>query len=205
MPVRDRRRRSASAGRGILAAMDGSTLAALRIERFLETEPIVWLSTTSADGAPHLVPTWFAWDGETIVIRSKPGAHKVRNLRRDPRAMLALGDADDDFDVGLLEARASLGPDEGSPELPDVFLAKYADRIGKLGLTPAQFARTYSQSVRLTPVRPLGWHGRSRPDSIVAAASRLAATTQVSIAEPLVRGGLEPAGEPLAWAAALAF
>jgi hypothetical protein len=28
----------------------------------------------------------------------------VRNLRADPRAMLALGDAEADFDVGLLEA-----------------------------------------------------------------------------------------------------
>jgi hypothetical protein len=26
--------------------MDGSTLAGLRIERFLETEPVIWLSTT---------------------------------------------------------------------------------------------------------------------------------------------------------------
>jgi PPOX class probable F420-dependent enzyme len=191
--------------RGILAAMDGSTLAALRIERFLETEPIVWLSTTCADGAPHLVPTWFAWDGTTIVIRSKPGARKVHNLRRDPRAMLALGDAEDDFDVGLLEATAWLEPDGGGTDLPDVFRAKYADRIGQLGLTLAQFARMYSQSIRLTPDRALGWHGRTRPGSIVDAARRLSATTQLSIAEPLVRGAFELAGEPLAWTPALAI
>ena len=39
------------------AAMDTTDLAAARIRLFLEKEPVIWLSTTRADGAPHLVPT----------------------------------------------------------------------------------------------------------------------------------------------------
>jgi PPOX class probable F420-dependent enzyme len=153
--------------------MDGSTLAAFRIERFLETEPIVWLSTTRDDGAPHVVPTWFAWDGDRILIRSKPGARKVRNLLRDPRAMLALGDADDDFDIGLLEATARVAPPPDGAPLPTAYRDKYAERIAGLGMTVDQFARTYAQTIVLTPSRALGWHGRSRPASIVDAAHRL--------------------------------
>jgi PPOX class probable F420-dependent enzyme len=187
------------------AGMDGSALAALRVERFLETEPVVWLSTTCANGAPHLVPTWFAWDGAAIVIRSKPGARKVRNLQRDPRAMLALGDAEDDFDIGLLKATATVEPPSSSPELPGVFSAKYSDRIHDLGLTLAQFARTYSQTIRLTPDRALGWHGRSRPASIADAARRLSEVGRVSIAEPPMRGGLALAGEPIARLAAFSI
>jgi predicted pyridoxine 5'-phosphate oxidase superfamily flavin-nucleotide-binding protein len=61
-----------------------STAAAIRVERFLETEPVIWLSSIRPDGAPHLVPTWFAWDGEAIIIRSKAHAKKVRNLALDP-------------------------------------------------------------------------------------------------------------------------
>jgi PPOX class probable F420-dependent enzyme len=152
--------------------MDSTTLAAHRVRSFLEREPVVWLSTSRPDGAPHLVPTWFAWDGETIVIRSKPEARKVRNLRHDPRAMLALGDAEDDFDVGLLEARAEVDDDE--TELPDAFIAKYRERIAALGTTPAEFASTYSATIRLTPARALGWHGRSRPRSLIEAARDLA-------------------------------
>jgi PPOX class probable F420-dependent enzyme len=152
--------------------MDSPTLAALRVQRFLETEPVVWLSSIRGrDGAPHLVPTWFAWDGESIVIRSKPDACKVRNLKRDPRAMLALGDAEDDFDVGLLEARAEILE---HADLPAGFLAKYAERIAGLGLTPAEFAATYSATIRLTPARALGWHGRSTPRSMLEAARRFA-------------------------------
>ena len=151
--------------------MDSPTIAALRVQRFLETEPVIWLSSTRPDGAPHIVPTWFVWDGETIVIRSKPEACKVRNLQNDPRAMLALGDADEDFDVGLLEATARV--DAAVPALPEVFVAKYDDRIAALGLTPAEFAATYSATIRLTPARALGWHGRSRPRSFFDAARRL--------------------------------
>lgn len=183
---------------GILPRMDSTSLAATRVERFLETEPIVWLSTTCIDGAPHLVPTWFAWDGEAIVIRSKPGARKVRNLRSDPRAMLALGDAEDDFDVGLIEATAEMVVEgDAVPELSAPFVAKYGGRIAELGLTPAQFARTYSETIRLTPGRALGWHGRSRPASVTEASARLASLRPLSIAEPPA-GAAVVAGEPIA-------
>jgi len=177
--------------------MDTTDLAAARVRRFLETEPVIWLSTIRADGAPHLVPTWFVWDGETIDIVSKPGAVKVRNLRADPRAMLALGDAEADFDVGLLEATAEVVDGPVSPSLPPGFDAKYAARIRALDLTPAQFARTYSQRIRIVPVKALAWHGRTTPRSVVSAARRVAATGNASLTEPN-RGPLVRLGEPLA-------
>ena len=176
--------------------MDTSDLAAARVRRFLETEPVIWLSSTRADGAPHLVPTWFVWDGDAIVIMSKPGAVKVRNLRADPRAMVALGDAEDDFDVGLLEARAEVlaAPAAG---LPAGFEAKYATRIRALDLTPAQFVRIYAQVIRLVPLRALAWHGRTTPLSVLSAARRVAEAGASSLAEPR-RGRLDRLGEPLA-------
>src|SRR3990170_3652026 len=164
--------------------MDTTDLAAARVSRFLETEPVIWLSTVRADGAPHLVPSWFVWDGAAILILSKPGAVKVRNLRADPRAMLALGDAEADFDVGLLEATAEILDGSTTPFLPPGFGAKYGARIRTLGLTPAQFARIYTQVIRLVPVRALGWHGRATPPSVVAAARHFAASGAASLAEP---------------------
>jgi PPOX class probable F420-dependent enzyme len=177
--------------------MDATDFAAARVRRFLETEPVIWLSTIRHDGAPHLVPTWFVWDGEAIVILSKPGAVKVRNLRADPRAMLALGDAEADFDVGLLEAKAEVLADPMAPQLPAGFEAKYAERIRALGLTPGQFARIYSQAIRLTPARALAWHGRTTPGSVLATARRVAATGSASLPEPR-RSPFDRLGEPLA-------
>ena len=143
--------------------MDRQGLAAARVRRFLETEPVIWLSTTCADGAPHLVPTWFAWNGETITFVSKPGARKVRNLRADKRAMLALGDAEAEFDVGLVHATAEVVPEPTPPGLPPGYLAKYGRRIAEIGLSPARFAAIFRQQVRLRPERALPWDGRLRP------------------------------------------
>ena len=104
-----------------------TTVAAARIHGFLEREPVVWLSTVRPDGGPHLVPIWFWWDGEAVLVFSKPGAQKVRNLRAHPSVMLALGDAEDDFDVGLLRGRAELLESPTSEVLPAAHLDKYAD------------------------------------------------------------------------------
>ena len=105
-----------------------AALADARLDRFLAKEPVVWLSTVRPDGAPHLVPIWFTWDGTSLLVFSKPGAQKVRNLRANPVAMLALGEPEDDFDVALAEARVELF-DAPATELPDAHLAKYADRM----------------------------------------------------------------------------
>jgi PPOX class probable F420-dependent enzyme len=164
--------------------MDPSTdLAAARLTAFLEREPVLWLSTVGPDG-PSLVPTWFVWDGAAIILVSKPGARKVRNVAADPRVMIAVGDPEADFDVGMLQARAEVLARATPRSLPDGFAAKYGARIAALGLTDAQFAATYSTMVRLVPTRALGWHGRTRPASVVAAARRVAADVAVTIGEP---------------------
>jgi PPOX class probable F420-dependent enzyme len=98
----------------------------------LEREPVVWLSTTRPDGWPHVVPLWFLWDGRSIVAFSKPHAQKVRNLRADPRVVVAVGRADANFDVELIEAVAELH--DAPPLLPEEFVRKYASRAAEAGI-----------------------------------------------------------------------
>jgi PPOX class probable F420-dependent enzyme len=140
-----------------------SVAPADRIRGFLETEPVIWLATVDRAGHPGLVPVWFWWDGEAVLVVSKPGARKVRNVRDNDRVMLALGDAGADFDVGLIEAHAELVDVSARAVLVAGLAAKYADRMAALGLSPREFAATYRQVIRITPDRPLPWHGRTRP------------------------------------------
>jgi PPOX class probable F420-dependent enzyme len=170
--------------------METTSLAATRIRRFLEREPVVWMSTVRPDGGPHLVPIWFWWDGEALLVFSKPNAQKVRNLRERPSVMLALGDAEDDFDVGMLEGTAELLDRPTSEVLPPGHLAKYARQLTAMGLTAEEYAATYSQVLRIVPSRALGWHGRAVPRS-----ARLAGAPSVSIDEPRRAAGTF--GEPL--------
>ena len=146
-----------------------------RVDALLEGESVVWLSSVRPDGRPHLIPIWFLWDGEAVLFASKPQACKVANLRANADCMLAIGDPDEDFDVALIEARAELAEIPTTDLLAAGLQTKYRDRMDVAGLTPAIFAATYSQVVRIVPTRWLPWHGRSaRPawqSELIAAAS----------------------------------
>ena len=129
-----------------------------RVLPMLRGEPVVWLSTVSPDGLPHIVPTWFWWDGGVLQVFSKPNAVKVRNLRARPRLMVALGRPEEDFAVALIEAEASVDPAPAS--VPDAFFRKYAAELGEAGLDRQGFRATYTQAIRIVPTRFLPWHGR---------------------------------------------
>lgn len=161
--------------------MNATSLTAARILRFLEREPVVWLSTVRPDGGPHLVPIWFWWDGEVLLVFSKPHAQKVRNLRERGSVMLALGDAEDDFDVGMLEGRAELLARPTSEVLPPGHLVKYSRQLAALGLSADDYAATYSQVIRIVPVRFLPWHGRTVPARGYRPADRVGARMGTAI------------------------
>ena len=101
------------------------------------------------------MPLWFVWDGTRFVMYSKPHAVKVQNLRRDPHAMLAIGEPGClEIATALVEVRAEL--DEGVGLLT-AFADKYAELMARLGLGRDAFASVYSQPIRLTPIRWLAW------------------------------------------------
>lgn len=153
-----------------------------RVMPMLDAEPVVWLSTVSPDGLPHLIPTWFWWDGEALLVFSRPNAVKVRNLRARPRLMVALGRPEEDFAVALIEAGATCLP--GPAAIPVEFFGKYAAELEAAGMDQATFRATYTQAIRIVPTRFLPWRGRG-PRHEAAATARSAA--------PSVRASLLPA------------
>jgi PPOX class probable F420-dependent enzyme len=62
--------------------------------RFIESQKTVQLATIGPDGAPHLVPLWFAVEGDAIVLETFTKSQKVKNLERDARATLLFEDGD---------------------------------------------------------------------------------------------------------------
>ena len=127
----------------------------------ITAERTVWLTMVRPDGAPHVVPTWFSWDGKTFLLFSKPQATKVACLRSSQAVMLALGDPDDDFDVLLVEGQAEILGRPAAEVAPESHFDKYRDRMAAIGLDRAEYVATYSLAVRITPTRYLGWAGRS--------------------------------------------
>ncbi|GHO50236.1 pyridoxamine 5'-phosphate oxidase family protein [Ktedonospora formicarum] len=121
----------------------------------LKSELIAWFTTVRADGRPHSIPVWFLWEGESILIFSKPNNQKIRNLRQNSNVVLALDNTQGGDDVIILEGKAQLLPGEG--EQPDTTLATYVEKYGPhikdIGFTPASMAQEYSQAIRVTITR----------------------------------------------------
>jgi PPOX class probable F420-dependent enzyme len=141
------------------------------LEAALRRDRVLWLSSVSNDGHPHLVPLWFVWDGDRIVAFSKPNARKVRNLRTDPRTMLAVGTPGVDFAVELIEARAELPESRAAEIMPRGFAAKYRRLLKRAGLSAQRFAEVYSQPIVLRPTRFLGYGGRGWQEGSTAFAT----------------------------------
>jgi PPOX class probable F420-dependent enzyme len=130
------------------------------IDERLRSEPTVWLSSTRPDGRPHVVPVWFNWDGSVFDLFSKPHAQKVRNLREHPDVMLAVGQPEAEFDVELVEGTASVLQQPTAEVVRPSMFEKYESLMARAQLDRSTFITTYSQPVRITPTRFLGYGGR---------------------------------------------
>ncbi|HEV8190744.1 MAG TPA: TIGR03667 family PPOX class F420-dependent oxidoreductase [Ktedonobacterales bacterium] len=134
--------------------IDLSSEKGAHVDERLRTDLILWLGTVRPDGRPHLVPVWFLWDGSTILLFSIPENQKVRNLRQNNRVMAALDDTYDGDDVVTLEGTAELLDDPNvKPTTVADYVAKYANELAEMGMSPERLAAEYSQAIRITPTR----------------------------------------------------
>jgi PPOX class probable F420-dependent enzyme len=50
------------------------------------------LATVGPDGAPHVAPVWYLWDGSEIRISTPGATSKVRDITHNPRVALCIDD-----------------------------------------------------------------------------------------------------------------
>ena len=71
------------------------------------------LAYTWTDGSPRVVPMWFHWDGENVVLVGPPTAPKGQALRADPRVAITIDQNDWPYKALLLRGRAVLDEVQG--------------------------------------------------------------------------------------------
>ena len=81
------------------------------------------LSTTRADGRPHLAPIWFDLDGDELVFTTAATSVKGRAIERDGRVAICVDDERPPFAYVLIEGQARIDPN------PDA-LRRWATVIG---------------------------------------------------------------------------
>jgi len=70
---------------GYITRAPAGMLTWTSVQRMLRSARYLWISTTGADGAPHLVEQWCAWVDDTLYFEGSDRTRWARNLARDPR------------------------------------------------------------------------------------------------------------------------
>jgi PPOX class probable F420-dependent enzyme len=95
-------------GRKEMRVLDTSTEFGRRAERRLREERIIWLVTVRRNGMPQPLPVWFLWEGDTVLIFTRPGTQKLANLEHNPKAALHLDGDGRGGDIIVLEGEAQI-------------------------------------------------------------------------------------------------
>jgi PPOX class probable F420-dependent enzyme len=118
-------------------------------KKLLASETIIWLTTVGGDLTPQPRPVWFVPDGDDVLIYSQPKAAKVAHIRQHPNVALHFNaDQWGSDETIVVITGAALLEAAGSP-LPAAYIKKYKDNMSELGMTPDQFATSYSQTIRI--------------------------------------------------------
>ncbi len=120
-----------------------------RIDQRLHDNIIVWLTTVRPDGRPHSVAVWFLWDGESILIFSKPNQQKLHNIEHNPNVVLAIDNTNEGDDPIVLEGQATLLTNSDVDTTLAAYAAKYGEKMKEINFTPEGMAKAYSQSMSI--------------------------------------------------------
>ena len=94
------------------------------------------IATVNPDGSPHQIVIWFLLRGDEIVVNSRQGRRWPSNIRRDPRANLAVYEGEDAVTMECVLERAYEGREAqadiaemarryDSPEVAETEIARY--------------------------------------------------------------------------------
>jgi PPOX class probable F420-dependent enzyme len=136
-----------------LASLDTSTDRGRHVERRLQEDIIGWLTTVRPSGQPDSVPVWFLWDGDTILVYSRPEQTKMQNIAHNPRVTFTVDDTRGGGDVIRIEGTAAHVTDVPPASENVAYLAKYSPGIQRIGYDPEGFAASYSAAIVITPTR----------------------------------------------------
>lgn len=127
-----------------------------RAARRLAEDKIIWLTTTDNQGTPQPRPVWFLWSGETILIFSRPQAHKVSHIKLHPRVALNLDSANSGEDIVVLLGTALIDPSPISPAEMEAYIEKYRQGLVSINMTESEFKDSYRTTIRVTPTNLRG-------------------------------------------------
>jgi len=128
------------------------------IDAYFATARTCRVATVGRDGAPHVSPLWFVWEGGALWFSSVVTSQRWTNFLRDPRVSVVVDGGD-----GYLELH-------GVELIGEVEPVGEAPRTAVPNATLAEPERLWGEKYPDGPVMPDGRHAwvRLAPDKIVS-------------------------------------
>ncbi len=133
------------------------------VAELLSARLIASLATLNKDGSVHVVPMWFLWDGDALLVPTSKATRKLRNVERDDRATVMIDDSRGGFDLRgvTVVGRAEIVRDPPARTLNRRIHEKYITEEG-LALQPVRdYLSTDDVTIRVHPERVSSWDLRS--------------------------------------------
>lgn len=133
------------------------------IEAVLAEAVLARLATTNPRTLqPHVVPVWFAWDGESVWISSFSSTRKIRELKKNPRGAVLIESKQEGskLQAVLLEGPVELvtEPRQLVNELASRIYIRYLGQEGLSDSEPQSWLKDPENLlIKLTPDRILSW------------------------------------------------
>jgi PPOX class probable F420-dependent enzyme len=134
--------------------------------RVFKDVPLAHVATVLPDGTPHVVPLWFVWLDEEVVVSCRAPSQVWTNLRRDPRVAVEIdrGRAWTEHAGIMVRGRAESVPTE-SPDgkrALSTWFEKYRDDLAGPGFAAYTEQVADPRLFRVHPTSVSTWrHGPS--------------------------------------------
>lgn len=148
-----------------LAAQRRSTKIAMsptERDAYLSEQRVCRVATVGADGQAHVVPLWFAWDGEYVWLTSLTRSQRYVDLLRDNRISIVVDDGEGYHELRGVQLTGRAEPIGESPvpagedHAPEV--ARAAAMFGDKYFSGANYANDgWHAWLRVTPTKIVSW------------------------------------------------
>jgi hypothetical protein len=131
------------------------------LDAFLGQSLVATLSYLADDGYPATVPLWYAWDGASFWLESRPGSEWAEHVRLDPRVSLAISESAPPLRRVLARGRLVEIDDPGGARWSEVE-ARLASRYAGFDAAREPAAAGRGRLLELKPERLIAWRGLLR-------------------------------------------
>jgi PPOX class probable F420-dependent enzyme len=121
-----------------------STVLSDKARAYLNERRFAVLATINIDGTPQLTTMWFLLEGDTIMMNTKAGRVKDRNIKRDPRISICV---EDGYNYVTISGTVEMNDDQ---EVAQRDIYRLAARYNGEEAAKRQMVEQFSKEHRIT-------------------------------------------------------